>query len=186
METRTKIQVTGFVDKKTFLDYLSASDVCVNLRYPSQGETSSALLSVFAAGKPAIIPEYRQFRDFPRDICVHVDLSPNQTMSVYLALKALRNDPDERTTLGIAAREYVHSNHQVELTAEKYIAFIQKQIRKQKRVVPLAERCELDHVRVMPIEDQVAVTLANWPFLTSDNEMINEMATIITELGLDE
>src|SRR5262249_39546989 len=45
-----KVLVTGYVDGDVFQRYLDAADVCVNLRFPTAGETSATALRAMATG----------------------------------------------------------------------------------------------------------------------------------------
>ena len=44
---------------------LEMSDIVVNLRYPSMGEASGTLCEAFQAGKPVIVSEMNQYREYP-------------------------------------------------------------------------------------------------------------------------
>ena len=46
--TRDAVQLAGFVPFEQFSEYMAAMDVCVNLRYPTAGETSGAVLRAAA------------------------------------------------------------------------------------------------------------------------------------------
>ena len=50
---------------------MAAADLCVNLRYPTAGETSASLLRLLAAGRPTLVSDYAQFTDLPRDCVAH-------------------------------------------------------------------------------------------------------------------
>ena len=44
---------------------IAAADLCLNLRYPTAGETSASLLRLLAVGRPAVVSDYAQFADLP-------------------------------------------------------------------------------------------------------------------------
>ncbi|MEM8964425.1 MAG: glycosyltransferase, partial [Acidobacteriota bacterium] len=64
----------GVVDRVHFLGFLpfsdleaaiAAVDLCLNLRYPSAGETSASLLRILAVGRPAVVSDYAQYAELP-------------------------------------------------------------------------------------------------------------------------
>lgn len=120
------VRVTGFVDKETFLEYLSICDLCVNLRYPSAGETSGSLIRMMGMGKPVLISDYAQYREFPDDCCVKVDLGEYEVELLYRYMKFLAENPAVRKKLGENARKYTLANHSLESSARAYIEFIQQ------------------------------------------------------------
>ena len=60
-----RVHETGFVPWRDFEAAIGACDLCLNLRYPTAGETSASLLRVLAAGRPAVVSDYAQFRELP-------------------------------------------------------------------------------------------------------------------------
>ena len=63
-----RVTVTGFLDEATFPVAIAGCDLCLNLRYPSAGETSASLLRILALGRPAVVSDYAQFTDLPDDV----------------------------------------------------------------------------------------------------------------------
>ena len=51
---------------------MAATDVAVNLRYPSAGETSASLLRLLADRKCTMVSAYRQFLEIPADAVVRI------------------------------------------------------------------------------------------------------------------
>ena len=69
-----RVHVTGFLPFEDFEAAIAAVDLCLNLRYPTAGETSASLLRVLAAGRPAIVSDFAQFADLPAEIAPRVPL----------------------------------------------------------------------------------------------------------------
>ncbi|MBM2826915.1 MAG: glycosyl transferase group 1 [Dehalococcoidia bacterium] len=116
--------VTGFVDKDTLDLYMSAVDVCVNLRYPTAGETSAAILRAMAAGLPTIVSDVGAVSEIPDDCCVKVGVDDMEEDAVFRALVKLAEQPDIRRAVGESARSYTNRQHTMERSAYRYIAFI--------------------------------------------------------------
>jgi len=85
------IRKTGFIPLDEFEKLLYCSDIVVNLRYPSMGETSATLLRAMSAGKPCIVTD--------------------ELRSLIEALILLTENDDNRMIIGKKAREYVLKYH---------------------------------------------------------------------------
>ena len=76
----------GYVEDDQFEEYLTATDKVVNLRYPSAGETSGALIRVLAAGKPVAVSDYAQFAELPDAIAAKIPFGPGEVAALSLFL----------------------------------------------------------------------------------------------------
>ncbi len=119
-----RVKVTGFVRPQEFLYYLAASDVCINLRWPTAGETSAALLRVMGAGVPVLVSNTGAFEELPDDAVAKVDVGDieEELLVEYLLLLARR--PDVREAMSRAARQYVAGHHTLEGAARGYLRFL--------------------------------------------------------------
>lgn len=127
---------TGYVGDGALPEYLSAVDVCLNLRWPTGRETSAAWMRCLAAGKPTIISDLVHMTDVPsldlrsmkvatttgaaaEPVCVHVELVDGAHM-LRLALRRLTEDGDLRARLGTAARRHWETEGTLDLMARDY------------------------------------------------------------------
>ncbi len=109
-------QSTGYVSDEEFDQYLAAADRVVNLRYPSAGETSGALLRILAAGKPVAVSDYAQFALLP-PIVTRIPFGEDEIPAVRsFLLSDERPDPsaleawlEEHTSLDLAVEGYVRA-----------------------------------------------------------------------------
>lgn len=106
-----RVHVTGFVDAATFTLALEACDLALNLRYPTAGETSAALLRQLAAGRPALVSDYAQFRELPAAAVVWVPLGDGEDEALAAAAAELLADPERLRRMGQAARDHVALHH---------------------------------------------------------------------------
>jgi glycosyltransferase involved in cell wall biosynthesis len=106
-----RVHVAGFLPFDDFGAAIAAVDLCLNLRYPTAGETSASLLRVLAAGRPAIVSDYGQFGDLPRDIALRVPLGDEEPAALAALLRELLADPARLRAMGRAAREHVRVTH---------------------------------------------------------------------------
>jgi glycosyltransferase involved in cell wall biosynthesis len=121
------VRSTGFVSQDDFYLYLSASDVCLNLRYPTAGETSASLLRIMGAGVPVLVSRTGSFEELPDSAAGKVDIGEveEELLLEYLLLLARR--PDVREAMSVAARKYVAERHTMEGAARGYLEFLARQ-----------------------------------------------------------
>jgi glycosyltransferase involved in cell wall biosynthesis len=121
---RPRVVAAGRPPLATFLAYMEAADVAVNLRYPSAGETSATLVELMGLGKPVIVTDAGSFAELP-DGCV-AKVEPNESEEDLLVayLEALAADPDLRRRLGENARRHADAHLRVDRAAARHAAAI--------------------------------------------------------------
>lgn len=131
-----RVHITGFVPFDELEAAISAVDLCLNLRYPTAGETSASLLRVLAAGRPAVVSDYAQFADLPAEIAVRVPLGGEEEPAVLASrLRDLLANPEHLKEMGEAAREHVRARHDPARSAEAVV----EACREWRELPPLAE-----------------------------------------------
>ena len=147
------VRISGFVDVPTFNEYLCLSDVCVTLRYPSNGETSGALIRMLVHAKPSIVTDIGSFADFPDEV-VHKLPTPDKGDEVgelRRAFHLMATNEEYRTGLGRRAVEYMHREHAPERCARLYADFIEQVMRDPRtRQRLLADRTGRELARAVP------------------------------------
>ena len=121
---REVVTVTGYVSRAQFEDYVAATDVCLNLRYPTAGETSASLLRLLGAGKPTLVSAVDAFCELPSDVVAHVDVDASETDLIVAYCRRLLTDPGLATALGKRARQYVATEHTLDGAAQAMIQFL--------------------------------------------------------------
>jgi glycosyltransferase involved in cell wall biosynthesis len=179
------IQITGYVTESVFKAWLAACDVGIALRYPTQGESSDALLRIMGAGKPAIIPAYRQFLEIPDSACVHVPLWPNDSSALLNALNKLVLHPELAKSTGDNARDYVVLNHSEQKWINSIVSGIEKTM-SLPNIEPLSSRCDLPHIGTAPVEECLGLSLSNWGKAATHPLVLKPLVQAIKELGIDE
>jgi hypothetical protein len=113
-----RVHVTDFLPYEDFEAAIAAVDLCLNLRYPTAGETSASLLRVLALGVPAIVSDYAQFADLPHSVALRVPLGDEETDALAGLLRDLLARPERLRAMGEAARELIRSRHDPARSAE--------------------------------------------------------------------
>ncbi len=116
-----RVHITGFVPFEDFEAAIAASDLCLNLRYPTAGETSASLLRVLAAGRPVVVSDFAQFADLPVEIAPRVPLGDEEPEALAALLRELLADPGRLRAMDRAAREHVRLRHDPALAARAVV-----------------------------------------------------------------
>jgi len=116
-----RVHVLGFLPFEDFEAAIAAVDLCLNLRYPTAGETSASLLRVLAAGRPAIVSDFAQFADLPAEIALRVPLGDEEPEALAGLLRQVLADPGRLRAMGRAAREHVRARHAPERAADAVV-----------------------------------------------------------------
>jgi glycosyltransferase involved in cell wall biosynthesis len=106
-----RVRLTGHVEMRDFYRYVSASDLCLNLRYPTTGGTSSALIRLMSAGKPVVVTNHAQFAELPDDVCLKLSVGPDEVQSLYQLMLRGARDRTALEQLGDRARRSVEQHH---------------------------------------------------------------------------
>ena len=119
------ITVTGYIDLDTFQKYIDAVDICLNLRYPYNGETSGSLMRILSKGKAVIVNDIGSFSEIPDNACIKLpnakSLSLNcEAENIYAALKKLIQNSEYRQLLEKNARLYAEKVLDLKIVGKLY------------------------------------------------------------------
>jgi glycosyltransferase involved in cell wall biosynthesis len=131
-----RVTLTGFVDDAEVPAYLSASDVCLCLRWPSSRETSAAWLRAVAAGRPTMVTDLvhtagtpaldpRNWMPLhaPDPVAVSIDVL-DEDHSLRIGMRRLATDERLRRELGANARRLWSGHYRIEPMVAKYVEAI--------------------------------------------------------------
>jgi glycosyltransferase involved in cell wall biosynthesis len=119
-----RVVITGYTDTELFNKYLHAMDVCVNLRYPEDGETSATMIRAFAAAKPVLYTPCGAGAELPAGIALPIPANSSEIRLITTTLIRLCLEPLLSKLIGEKARRYYNANHLPERTAADYIRMI--------------------------------------------------------------
>ena len=114
------------VDEAHLWRLMAACDICVNLRFPTMGETSAAALRALSLGKPLVVSDVGWFSELPDAIAAKVPVDEWEVDTLARTLELLSERPDLRKAMGRAAREHVTTEHELERVAELYVAALEE------------------------------------------------------------
>jgi glycosyltransferase involved in cell wall biosynthesis len=144
---RDGIVTTGYVDDDEFPSFYTAADRCVNLRYPSAGETSGTLIRAFDAGLPVAVSDYAQFAEFPESCVYRVPLDETETERLVEFFTGDLPSPSA------AQRAWLDANARVDLTVRGYLQAMRggakiREARSALAPIPIFPRLELIELQV--------------------------------------
>ncbi|MCM1082007.1 MAG: glycosyltransferase [Clostridium sp.] len=127
---RDFVTVTGYTTLDDFQRYMDVADVCLNLRYPYNGESSASFMRLLGKGKCTIVNKIGSFAEVPEDACIMIDNVKDMTTSqeidaIYDAMKTACND-EVRKGISVRASEYAKRELAISIIIEKYRKVIEK------------------------------------------------------------
>jgi glycosyltransferase involved in cell wall biosynthesis len=111
-----------YVEEDRLWSLLAASDVCVNLRSPTMGETSGIVIRALALGRPLVVSDLGWFAELPDEAAAKVPAGEGEVAALAAALERLARDHELRERMGEAGRALAESEHALERVAESYTA----------------------------------------------------------------
>ena len=123
-----RVTITGHVSLVEFERRISATDIALNLRERTVGETSASLCRIMAAGVPAVVFNVGAFAELPNDAVVKIEHDEQAGALLEAYLRRLIEDAPLRQRIGENARRYIVEQHDIETSAASYLEFIRQVI----------------------------------------------------------
>ena len=116
----------GWVDETRLWALMAGSDVLVNLRHPTMGETSGSVIRGLSLGKPLVVSDVGWFAELPADVALKVPPDDVEVDTLTAALELLASRADVREAMGIAAADLARREHDVDRVAELYASALER------------------------------------------------------------
>ena len=125
-EVTDNVLISGYLNKEQYYRAIRLTDIIVNLRHPSMGESSGPLCESFQMKKAVIVSDLNQYREYPDEVCwkLPVDNLENETLVQYI--KHLITHPEVRQALEENAGNYADYTLSPIRIAKQYYNFIIK------------------------------------------------------------
>ena len=114
-----KVLITGWIEMEEFDLYLQASDIAVQLRTLSRGETSGTVLDALSYGIPVIVNANGSMAEIDKD-AVYMLEDNFRYSDLIEALDRLYHNEELREELSKRAKEYIDTHHKPEFCAKLY------------------------------------------------------------------
>ena len=100
------VRFTGYLSEPDFWRLARAADVCVNLRFPTVGETSGAVCRLAGSGLPVVVSDVGWFRELPESFAAKVPVGEGEAEAIAKTLGALVADAGLREARAASARAW--------------------------------------------------------------------------------
>lgn len=132
------VVVTGYTTLEEFETYMSAVDVCMNLRYPYNGESSASFARLLGKGKCTVVNRIGSFAEVPEDVCVMIDsveiMNEQEEVEQICQAMLYAMDEDNRSRIENSAKQYAEEVLDLHKIGRKYIQIINEPYREQRHL----------------------------------------------------
>jgi len=116
----SRVHVHTDVEDDEFLEWIAASDVAVDLRFPHRGEVSGSLARSMQVGRPTLVSATGTYLDVPEGLVVRVSAGRPDPSEIAGVIRTLLEDEGTRRAMGDAARAHMLELASTERTAHVY------------------------------------------------------------------
>jgi glycosyltransferase involved in cell wall biosynthesis len=120
VENHPRILRTGYLPEEEFWQWAAATDVCINLRFPTAAETSGIAVGMMGIGKAVVFSSGEEIARIPENACLRVDSGPVEEAMLTDYLRWLAANRDAAAEIGRRAAAHVNREHAVENVAIEY------------------------------------------------------------------
>jgi 2-polyprenyl-3-methyl-5-hydroxy-6-metoxy-1,4-benzoquinol methylase/glycosyltransferase involved in cell wall biosynthesis len=119
-----RVEITGHLSLDEFKHRISETDIALNLRERTVGETSASLCRLMAAGVCSLVADVGWYAELPNDAVIKVQLDQytDKLLAAYLA--RLIEDDALRKQIGENAKRFARTEHNLDRGAKSYLGFI--------------------------------------------------------------
>jgi glycosyltransferase involved in cell wall biosynthesis len=119
------VRLLGYLPEEEMGRVLQASHLVVNLRNPTRGESSGALLRAWKYSLPVLVTNTGYYATVPESLVCRVDPG-NEVQGVKQHIRAFINSPGEYIQKGQRAHAYFLEHHSADRFAESLADFLKK------------------------------------------------------------
>jgi 2-polyprenyl-3-methyl-5-hydroxy-6-metoxy-1,4-benzoquinol methylase/glycosyltransferase involved in cell wall biosynthesis len=118
------VEITGHVPLDEFKRRIDETDIALNIRERTVGETSASLCRLLAAGVCSVVADAGWYGELPNDAVVKIGTDAQADKLLLAYLERLIEDAELRTAIGENARRYALREFDVAGRAADYLDFI--------------------------------------------------------------
>jgi glycosyltransferase involved in cell wall biosynthesis len=109
-----------YLPEPEFWRYAAASDLCINLRYPSAAETSGIAIRMMGIGKPVVFTAGEALDRIPANACLRIDAGPEEEKMLAGYIAWLAGNREAGLEIGRRAAAHIAQHHAAERVAREY------------------------------------------------------------------
>jgi len=111
---------TGYLPEPELWRYAAATDLCINLRYPSAGETSGMAIRMMGIGKPVVFTASEALARIPANACLRLDAGPEEEEMLAGYITWLGGNREAGLEIGRRAAAHIAKYHDPDKVAHEY------------------------------------------------------------------
>ncbi|MBC7931418.1 MAG: methyltransferase domain-containing protein, partial [Rubrivivax sp.] len=128
-----RVEITGHVTLDEFERRIIETDIALNMRERTVGETSASLCRIMAAGIASVVADVGWYSEIPGDCAVKIPPGAHTDALLLAYLRRLIEDESLRARIGENARRHALAEHSVERSAALYLDFLRETIARRPR-----------------------------------------------------
>jgi glycosyltransferase involved in cell wall biosynthesis len=117
-----------YLAEESLWQLIAESDILVNLRSPTMGETSAMVVRALSLGKPIVVSDVGWFSELPDEVAVKVPVGEGEEEALLEAMERLAGDAAYRQRLGQAAADWARREHDLDRSADLYVAALEESL----------------------------------------------------------
>lgn len=117
------VTVVGEVSPEDFEKYIDICDLCFNLRYPTQGESSASFPRLAAKAKVVAVTNIGSFEEYDRNIIYKIRYDENEISDICQMVTELMDDPQKQAEREKRVLEFAKKELDVPIISKKYYQF---------------------------------------------------------------
>ena len=121
-----KILRAGYLSNRDFWRYASTTDLCVNLRYPTAGESSGIAIRMMGIGKAVAFTDGEEIARVPANACLRIPCGAAEEQTLAAMIIWLAGEPEAAIEIGRRAERYIASEHSIERVGKLYCEAIRE------------------------------------------------------------
>ncbi|MGI9168339.1 MAG: glycosyltransferase [Pyrinomonadaceae bacterium] len=142
LNLKKQVTLHGFAPEPELEDFLSSSDLAINLRFPTMGEASASQLRIWAHALPSLVSKVGWYGSLPSDTVAFVRADANEIEDIQRHLRTFLTNPARFAIMGEQGRKELQQNHSPEVYASAVMEMAKRAMsfRFQAAYLALAER----------------------------------------------
>lgn len=146
-----RVRLLGEVSEKILRSYLSAADLCINLRYPAIEGASASVIEEMLFGKTVVVSDIGFYAELPNECVVKVKPQSPRALTEVLKRLLSTGGEEERRERGKAAQEYAGATFRADHYAKALLEFA-GEVRAARPLLKLTDKvaAECNRIGVTP------------------------------------
>ena len=121
-----RILRTAYLPEAEMWRYAAATDLCINLRYPSAAETSGIAVRMMGIGKPVVFTASEALDRIPENACLRVPVGSDEEEMLAGYIAWLAANRSAAVEIGKRAAAHIREHHAPEKVASEYWSVLSK------------------------------------------------------------